>query len=584
MPARSNTLGVSNPALHGTVAGCAAMLVAACGGGSGSSTPAAADTIAPTPQSSAPLNSASDVATQAAISLTFSEAMDAATLTAATFTLRAAGAAVAGSVSAGGNTATFTPAAALAAGTTYTASVSTAAKDVAGNSLVAAHAWSFTTAAGGVVRAWSTPVLLEAADGAARLPAIAATAEDLPSGAVQATAVWVQDGSVYVNRYQGGAWTGAELVENEAVEATSPRVAMGAMGRAVITWGFGFNGVYSVWGNVYDPIPPSSTKPLAFSSSYARQLSVGGNANSPQVAFDASGYTSFSVWTQYVPDRQPAAYRPAQQQYLFVPCDVIPNCFWTEGDLGWRSTTLLDIGGGEGSQPQVAGYGSGGAVAVWRKYQAGVWASTHSKAAGWAAPVQVATGGAAELMKVAAAADGSAAIALWIDNATSPATLFASRLSGTAWSAPIALDNPGGGSSDEPQVVIDASGNAMLVWLQGGSVYARRCPAAALSDCGAPVLIEQSSEGAKFPRLAGAPNGDAVVAWREAAASGAAPRIHANHYVAASASWGASAALVGDASNFNEGPEVAMDKRGKATLVWAKDEAGKTNIYASRLE
>ena len=48
--------------------------------------------------------------------------------------------------------------------------------------------------------------------------------------------------------------------------------------------------------------------------------------------------------------------------------------------------------------------------------------------------------------------------------------------------------------------------------------------------------------------------------------------------------WGASAAFIGEAAGFNEGPEVAMDKRGKATVVWAKDEARKTNIVASRFE
>lgn len=585
MTSRSPQRKRSNAGAIAVLATISALAIAACGGGSGGAAPPAApDITPPAAQSSAPAASASAVPTTAVISVTFSEAMDAATLSAASFSLSAAGVAVAGSVSVSGNTALFTPAAALAGGTLYAVTVSTGAKDLAGNALVAEHVWSFTTAAASAARAWSTPVLLESADGQAHTPAVAATSEDAPNGHAQATAVWVQDGSVYANRYQGGVWQGAELVENETIEATAPRVAMAAWGRAVITWGFGFNGVYTVWGNVYDPIPPSAARPLPFSSSYARQLSVGGNANSAQVAFDASGYNSFSVWTQYVPDRQPAAYRPAQQPYLFVPCDVIANCLWIEGDLGWRSTTLLDIGGGEGSEPQVAGYGSGGAVAVWRKYLAGVWASTHSKAAGWAAPVQLALGGSAEMMKVAASADGSSAVALWIDNASSRPTLTASRLAAAAWSAPVAIDNPAGGSSQEPQVAIDASGNAIIVWLQAGHVVARRCLAGALTACGAQTSIEALSGEARFPRLAATPTGDAVVAWKQIGVAGSPPRIYATPFVASSASWGANPVAVGDATSLNEGPEVAIDKRGKATLVWARDEAGKTNVYASRLE
>ena len=590
MSARSTPLGTSKPRLHWAVGGVACAVIAACGGGSGGTAPPAADTTPPTALSSVPLNSASQVATQTGVSVTFSEAMDAASLSAATFTLSAAGAAagatVAGSVSASGSTASFTPAAALSAGTRYTATVSVGAKDAAGNALVAAHGWRFTTVAS-VARAWSVPVLLESGAAEARTPTIAATSEDVPTGAVQATAVWVQDGSVYANRYQGGVWQGSELIENETTEATSPRVAMGTMGRTVITWGFGFNGVYSVWGNVYDPIPPGGGQDLSFSRANARQLSAGGNASSPQVGFDGSGHDAFAVWTQYVPDRQPAAYHPAQQRYLFVPCDVVVGCVWKTEDFGWRDRTLLEVGGTDASDPQVAGFGSGNAVAAWRKYQAGVWASSHTKAGGWSAAVQVTPGSSttADKVVVAAAPDGSTAVVLWIDNSTRRSTVYASRRSGSAWSAPVAIDNAAAGPSDDPQVAIDALGNAMIVWQQGGDVYARRCPTGDLSGCGAAALIENSSGDARFPRLAAAPNGDAVVAWRETGASGSTPRVYASHYVAASAAWVSSAVLIGDASDFNEGPDVAMDKRGRATVVWSKqDAAGKTNVYASRLE
>jgi hypothetical protein len=73
--------------------------------------------------------------------------MDATTITTTTFTLAGPGAtAVTGAVSYAGNTATFTPAAALAVSTLYTATITTGAKDPTGAPLAANHIWTFTTA------------------------------------------------------------------------------------------------------------------------------------------------------------------------------------------------------------------------------------------------------------------------------------------------------------------------------------------------------------------------------------------------------------------------------------------------------
>ena len=125
-------------------------------------TPVAApgpDTTAPTVVSKAPAAGATGVALSSAVTALFSEAMDPATLTAATFELRNAGgtlipAAVA--YNAATNTATLTPSAQLAAATAYTATLKGGAadpraKDLAGNPLAANNAWSFTTVAGAPV-------------------------------------------------------------------------------------------------------------------------------------------------------------------------------------------------------------------------------------------------------------------------------------------------------------------------------------------------------------------------------------------------------------------------------------------------
>lgn len=125
-------------------------LVAGCGGSS-DSTPIVSpgDTVAPTVTTTAPSNAATDIALNANVTATFSELMDAATISSpsATFTLAQSGTPVAGVVTYSGMTAVFNPTGDLTASVPYTATVSTGAKDVAGNALAAAKVWSFTSGA-----------------------------------------------------------------------------------------------------------------------------------------------------------------------------------------------------------------------------------------------------------------------------------------------------------------------------------------------------------------------------------------------------------------------------------------------------
>jgi hypothetical protein len=102
----------------------------------------------PTVTAVLPLNLAINVPTNAQPSATFSKAMDAATLTTASFTLKQGLTAVTGTVALNAvtNTATFSPTAPLSAGLVYTATVTTAAKDTGGLSLAANYVWTFTTA------------------------------------------------------------------------------------------------------------------------------------------------------------------------------------------------------------------------------------------------------------------------------------------------------------------------------------------------------------------------------------------------------------------------------------------------------
>jgi len=124
-------------------------------------TSAATDASLPTVLSTIPTNTATGLPLNQKISAIFSEAMDPATISSATFTVTGPGATpVPGAVTYAGVTAVFTPASNLASSTTYTATITTGAKDLAfpANALAANHIWSFTT--GTVVATVPTPVNL----------------------------------------------------------------------------------------------------------------------------------------------------------------------------------------------------------------------------------------------------------------------------------------------------------------------------------------------------------------------------------------------------------------------------------------
>ncbi len=112
-------------------------------------TSATADTTAPTVTSTINANGATGVPTNTKVGATFSEPMDAGTITASSFSVKQtiAGTPVTGTLTYAGQDVLFIPSPTLTASTQYTVTVSTAVKDAAGNPMAANYVWSWTTAA-----------------------------------------------------------------------------------------------------------------------------------------------------------------------------------------------------------------------------------------------------------------------------------------------------------------------------------------------------------------------------------------------------------------------------------------------------
>lgn len=237
-------------------------------------TGATADTTAPLVSSTVPLTGATGVATNSAITATFSEAMMASTINTATFTVTAPGpVAVAGTVTYMGVMGTFHPAAALANSTLFTATIATGAKDLAGNALAAAHTWTFTTGAA----ADTTPPTV-----ASTLPLSAATGV-LANASVKATfseamaPMSISTSTISLSGPAGAAVAGVVTFDAPTMVVTfQAGTALAANTSYVATIKGGVGGVTDLAGN-------------ALASDYTWSFTTGGAAGLAPVLLGTAG-------------------------------------------------------------------------------------------------------------------------------------------------------------------------------------------------------------------------------------------------------------------------------------------------------
>ncbi len=239
-------------------------LVAGCGGSShgdqsGSAPGGSEDTTRPAVSAALPVPGATGVGTTTKLAVVFSKDMNAATISASSFTVSGPGTtAIAGTVSynVGSRAAIFTPTnGSLPVNTALTATITTGAKDTSGNALLNNFVWTFTTGAVADVTPPTVSLTVPAA-GAANTPlntSIAATfSEDMDPSTIWAASFTLTDaGGTQVAgtvSYAAGArsaiftpTTPAVLSAGNTYNATITTAAKDLSGNALVsnfTWTF----------------------------------------------------------------------------------------------------------------------------------------------------------------------------------------------------------------------------------------------------------------------------------------------------------------------------------------------------------
>ncbi|MFH1874750.1 MAG: Ig-like domain-containing protein [Pseudomonadota bacterium] len=500
------------------------------GGGSG-------DTIAPTVTATNPVNDATDISNDQAVTnltITFSENVNG--INATTFTVADRnGTLLAGTVTYAANTANFAPTSRLALNRQYTARVSSAITDDAGNALGADYTWSFTTRTG----SWVGSAERDHDSGNAQSPQVAI------DNSANASLIWTENtlGNDHVfasqfNVVDDSVNHAADWLDFFAANHTVPQIVASNTGNVLAVWRRGLDNIFAeVLEGVWEGNPATNIEATA------------GNTTTPQIA--SSGNDGIGVW---------------------VRGGRIWANFYDASGSGWTAgnATAIDVGVVlDSSSPQVGMDSAGNSIVVWVEdghvYQnilsnnIGTWTTAHALNNIISNPALLA---AASSPQIAVNDDGYAFV-VWVQDGD----LYYNSYINGVWTGFTQISDSG--TNDLPQVAMNNNGQAIVVFEQGLRVRAQVFnPAVAATN-----IDDGSVPPAQNPQIAIDAAGNAIAVWVMDS------RIWQGRFNVNNNSWSAASTIDNAGDGLSASPQVAMDTNGNAIVVWIQN----NNVYSNIL-
>ena len=262
----------------------------------------------------------------------------------------------------------------------------------------------------------------------------------------------------------------------------------------------------------------------------------------------------------------------------------------------WSTAVVLHAGPNAQASPAVAADAAGDAVVVWQEnignFVYDIYAARFDAAQGTWGPatmIQTVSGQTGQAPQVALDTAGNALVVWQQYTASGGLVVYAARfdIATSTWQAAIQLN--GGTGADNPQVALDASGNAVAVWEQGSSSAVSQIAVArwmqSSGQWSAAQVVQTSTLRGSNPQLAVASNGDATVVWTQAEANSTLT-IQATRLAVATGTWTTPQALT-PATGVNGGnwPQAEADPAGNVIVLWQQYQgAGVYSMDAARYD
>jgi hypothetical protein len=334
---------------------------------------------------------------------------------------------------------------------------------------------------------------------------------------------------------EDGTWGAETTLTTSAADGFVPKVAADSAGGAVVAWNESATGP---WGARADG-----------ASAWTAVQALGGTSGGAthDVAVDGSG-NAIVVW----------------QQGAAPPFRIWASRFAVGGT--WSVPGPIDAGVNAGG-PAVAANASGDAIAIWAQNPR-LYANRFTPTGGWetAGPVNATDTVNINSRFVGMDAAGDA-IAVWDSGLSGQEVVnFARYVAGTGWAPFGQIPTTGAVRAGTPQIAVDATGNAIAVWVQFDgtrwNLWANRFTPA--GGWGTAEAIETSTQDATLHALATDALGNAVVVFT--LFDGTRYNLWANRYVPGT-SWAGAQSLESSDTDVSWAA-VAVEPGGNAHVAW----------------
>ena len=247
-------------------------------------------------------------------------------------------------------------------------------------------------------------------------------------------------------------------------------------------------------------------------------------------------------------------------------------------DFGWNSPQVLPFGAPMGGHAAANGHANGHMLVLWRELVGEEWrllAAAFSPSSGWgAAQILFRSNTIAYAPAVAVEPQGDA-MAVWRHDSS----IWASRYTRTeGWTTPGLAESDDTGDAFKPQVVLDAGGNALLLWVRNKAPYVWRNRYTPSEGWGRGEPLVGAVEG----RLAADNAGNAFVVFTVPSFTLWAHTVWAQDYQPTNG-WGIQARVSEEQEHYPYGANIAIGDDGSAIAAWhqAESETG-SSVWANR--